>query len=673
MNIEGSYNGYLVALSILIAVLASYSALMIAAKISSSKGTVKFFWVFAGALVMGSGVWSMHFIGMLAFHLHMEVKYDVGLTIVSMGASVISSFIAFYITAPQNINWYKIVSGGIIMGSGIVMMHYIGMEAMVMPAKLTYDKTIWILSVIIALAASFAALFMFLRFRTQSSASWLKAVSAIVMGFAICGMHYTGMKAAKFHSHTEMGAESPSVDLFLLYGVTVTVFLILFVTWTAMFFDRHVLEKMAFQDSITGLPNRNEMNRFFDTYSGHEKMGVLFLDLDQFKAINDTLGHHTGDLLVREVGLRLQEFVQKDLQAYRIGGDEFLIIIQHCDQDRAEKLAVQILESIKKVYRIEGNELYVTGSIGISLGTIQENDRSILLKTADTARYKAKSLGKNQYCVYKEEMGFHEVRKLELEKDLQRALEDQQFFIEYQPKWNVKTNSLWGFEALLRWKHPRMGIVSPNEFIPIAEETGFIIPLTRWTLEEACRQCKVWNTAGIAQSVSVNLSTRLFQTDHLIDWVQDALEKVGLEPCLLELEITESMVIYDIQDIVRQLQCLREMGIKVSMDDFGTGYSSIGLLDRLPIDTLKLDRLFTYDLDSPSKRAIIHAIVLMAEQLHLDVIAEGVEHEEHIAFLTQLGCFVMQGYYYGKPMKQDIIMTWVNQKQSAASSSDSNI
>ncbi|GAA4721955.1 diguanylate cyclase domain-containing protein [Brevibacillus fulvus] len=546
MYIEGGYNYYIVALSILIAILASYSGLNIAAKISQAGGKTRFFWLLAGSVVMGNGVWSMHFVGMMAFHLHVTVNYDVTLTLLSMLASIFSSFVAFYITMPKNVHWPSIVLGGCMMGGGIVLMHYIGMEAMIMSVDLTYDKTFWGLSVVIALVASYAALFLFLRFRNHSSRSWLKSVCAIVMGFAVCGMHYTGMAAARFHQHagSVTGSAESSMNLFLLYGVTVTIFVILLVSWGAMFLDRHVLEKMAYRDAITGLPNRNEMNRFFDTHIGKEQIAVLFLDLDQFKAINDTLGHHIGDLLVREVGGRLRTFISNDQQAFRIGGDEFLIIVKQSDQERAEQLAEQILQSIKKVYYIDGNEMYVTGSIGISIGSIQDSDRSMLLKAADTAMYVAKGLGKNQYCVYNQEMGIQEVRKMELEKDLRRALEVKQFFIVYQPKWNVKTNKLVGFEALLRWKHLRLGIVSPAEFIPIAEETGLIVPMTRWTLEEACRQCKEWQSQGIDQPVSVNLSVSLFKSNILAEMVQSVLEKVELRPDKLELERIDGAVRY---------------------------------------------------------------------------------------------------------------------------------
>lgn len=657
---DGNYNYYIVGLSIAIAILASYSALNITSKISDANGKSKFFWLFGGAMVMGSGIWSMHFVGMLAMHMNMNVRYDVFLTIMSMLVSVVSSFIAFYITMPRNINWFKIAIGGFIMGSGIVAMHYMGMEAMVIHAEISYDPGIWVLSAIIALVASYAALLLFLRFRNHPKSSFLKWGSAVVMGFAVCGMHYTGMKAARFEAHAGMLTQQPqSVDFLLLYGVTVAIFAILLISWGAMFFDRHVLEKLAYQDTITGLPNRNEMNRFFETNSETEQITILFLDLDQFKAINDTLGHNVGDLLVQEVGKRLRQFIGNGQQVFRIGGDEFLIILKQSDPVYAQHLADDILQQIKNVYYIDGNELYVTVSIGISIGSVHSSDRTTLLKNADTAMYKAKGLGKNQQCLYDEEMGLQEVRKMELEKDLQRALELKEFFIVYQPKWNVQSDRLVGFEALLRWKHPRLGVISPLEFIPIAEETGLIIPMTRWTLEEACKQCRIWQERGIVQPVSVNLSVRLFHGDNLLELIQNVLDKANLEPRLLELEIAESMVLHDVNDIIRQLGNIRSLGVKVSMDDFGTGYSSIGLLDRIPIDALKLDRQFTNDLDTPSKRAIVNAIVLMAENLNLDVIAEGVENKEHIDFLTGLGCHVMQGYYYGKPMDINEIKVWM--------------
>ncbi|KAB8139379.1 EAL domain-containing protein [Gracilibacillus oryzae] len=660
---NNNYNIVLVTISILIAIVASYSALSIAAKISNSMGRSKIFWLVAGSIVMGAGVWSMHFIGMLAHHSHGLVEYNVPITILSMIASIVSSFLAFYITMPKAIHWFKIALGGIVMGSGIVAMHYLGMEAMIMDAEMVYDLNLVALSVIIALFTSYAALFLFTKFRNHPSTSLLKWLSAVIMGIAISGMHYTGMNATTFHMAEGHMSHQQHLDLFLVFGVVTTIFVIIIVSWAAMFFDRYVLEKLAYQDNITGLANRNEMTRHFRKMSG-EVIGVLYLDLDQFKAINDTLGHEIGDLLLKEVGGILREFETQQIHAYRIGGDEFLFIIDHSDIQEMERIADEILGEIKQPFQIVNNELYVTGSIGIAVDPVMESDHSRLLRAADTAMYTAKRNGKNRYCIYTEEMGVKEVRRMELEKDLQRALEDEQFFLEYQPKWNVKTDSLYGFEALVRWEHPRLGLVSPGEFIPITEENGFIVPLTKWTLEKACQQCQMWQQQGINQPVSVNLSPRLFQTDTLSRLVEGVLDEFELEPSYLELEITESMMLHDVEDIVKQLTELRQLGVRISMDDFGTGYSSIGLLDTLPINTVKLDRIFTKDIDKPSKQAIIQAILILAESLGLDVIAEGVELKQDIEHLTKLGCFVMQGFYYSKPIKFESIEDWTIQMGS---------
>ncbi|REK71178.1 putative bifunctional diguanylate cyclase/phosphodiesterase [Paenibacillus paeoniae] len=424
---------------------------------------------------------------------------------------------------------------------------------------------------------------------------------------------------------------------------------------------RQELEKLAYRDSITDLPNRHAMTRFFDSYQTEHSAGVLFLDLDHFKAVNDTLGHHIGDLLVREVGIRLSTFIDGPRQhVFRIGGDEFLVVRQSGDEEGAEQLARDILQHMKKPFVIEQNELYVTCSIGVSVGPVGDQDRLMLLKAADTAMYRAKALGKNQYCFFNEQIGKEQFRRLELEKDLRRAFEQKQFFLVYQPKWNVQTNSLSGFESFIRWDHSSLGIVHPQEFIPIAEENGLIMPLTEWTLATACAQCKQWMDKGIHQPVAVNVSLSLFRNDSLLETIKAVLKHTGLPPDRLELEITESVVLHDVNDIMKQLKEIRELGIRIAMDDFGSGYSALGLLDRIPIDSLKLDRLFTSDMDKPVKQTMIQAIVLMAESLNVEVVAEGIEDPQHMSMLRELGCHVMQGYYYSKPMQASAVEEWLN-------------
>ncbi|MFM1653749.1 EAL domain-containing protein [Brevibacillus sp. B_LB10_24] len=661
--LEGYYNKWIVLLSFVIAVVASYSALNLASKISRAQGRSQITWLIAGSCVMGSGVWSMHFVGMLALHLTVKVHYDIGITVLSMLASIVASFIAFYITMPKQVGWKNIGIGGFFMASGIVAMHYTGMSAMQLPAQVVYDSYYWCLSVLIAFAASYSALLLFLRFRHTPSSSWWKWTSAVVMGTAIFGMHYTAMKSSQFWCVPPVPEAPPTDEIFnpaLLAGVTVSTFFILMVSLGAMYFDRHVLEKMAYRDQLTGLPNRYELNRYFDEVVEKSKeAAVLFIDLDQFKTINDTLGHDIGDLLVQEAGRRLQLFLNEKQQVFRLGGDEFLVVANECGRQQAEELASRILETIKKPYHLEGNELYITASVGVSLAPLHGSDRGTLLKRADTAMYTAKGSGKNRYRLFDTDMDQRLIRRMELEKDLRKALEHGEFYLVYQPKWNVAIDQPVGWEALMRWRHPKLGIIAPGEFIPIAEETGAINAMTRWVLEEACRQNKAWKDEGLRQlPVSVNLPVHVFESQNLFNMVRDALNLTGLSPALLELEITETIVLYDVADINRQLQEVKALGVRISLDDFGSGYSSLGTIDQIPIDTLKIDR-HLIDQDSPSKRAIARAIITMASQLELELVAEGVESEDQIQFLRTSGCNIMQGFYYGKPMEPSEIETWL--------------
>ncbi|GIO57427.1 putative signaling protein [Paenibacillus cineris] len=653
-------------LSFIIAVFASYSALNLAAKISRSRGRTQKWWLVAGSCVMGSGVWSMHFVGMLAFHLNVPVNYDIPITLLSMLCSIVASFIAFQMLLSKGVNWGKFALSGFCMGSGIVAMHSTGMAAMRLPAEIIYDRSYWLLSAAIALAASYVALLLFLRFRDHTEVSWWKWVSALIMGLAICGMHFTGMKAADFwcgNPNAIISTDAGEMNLLLLAGVTITTFFILMVSWGAMFFDRHVLEKMAYSDPLTGLPNRHDLNRLLgEGVDTSKETAVLFIDLDRFKTINDTLGHDIGDMLVQEVGRRLSGYLQDDQKVFRLGGDEFLVVAENCGQALAEELASGILEVVTRPFVLQGNELYITASIGISLAPKHGTDRASLLKTSDTAMYNAKNAGKNRYCVFDDDMDKRLLRRLELEKDMRGASERQEFYVVYQPKWDAQTDTPVGLEALMRWPHPKFGVVSPDEFIPIAEETGLIIPMTRWILEEACRQNKVWLDKGMpSMIVSVNVSVRLFESQHLLYMVEHALRTTGLPARYLELEITESTMLYDVPDMIRQLNELREIGVRISMDDFGSGYSSLGSLDQIPIDTIKIDQLFVRESDSPSKRAIVGAIIDMALKLHLELVAEGVETREQIDFLRASGCNVMQGYFYGKPMNIEQMDEWLLQ------------
>ncbi|GKU77938.1 EAL domain-containing protein [Paenibacillus sp. L3-i20] len=665
IRLQGSYDGWIVLLSFLIALFTSYSALSLSYKISNSRGNAKLGWLLMSGVVMGSGIWTMHFVGMIGFNLNYEVNFRAPNTILSILASIIASLLAFYVTLTSKVTNLKLILGSVFMGCGIVAMHYTGMASMESSEiDITYDSLLWASSAVFAIIASYGAIYLLKRFQDNSQAWWTKIFAALFMSIAISGMHYMGMEAAQFwcHSPKALGHSSEkSIDLSILFSLSGVMLAIILVTWTALFWERITLKRLAYSDPLTGLPNRHAMNHYFDEkLRNSSESAVLFIDLDQFKLINDTLGHDTGDLLVQEVGRRINQFVNKTQSMFRLGGDEFLIIINDSSTIPVEKLAEKILEEIRRPYWLGGNELYVTGSIGISYSPQHGTKRTELLKAADTAMYYAKSQGKNQYCSYNEELNQKLARRMEIEKGLRTALMLGELSNYYQPKWNAVTNQPIGFEALLRWKHPQLGSIAPDEFIPIAEETGLIVPITRWVMEQACRDCKAWNLTGTGElGVSVNLSVTIFECQGLQDMVNQALERSGLLPALLELEITESTVMNYAAEATRQLFPLQEAGVRVSMDNFGSGYSFLGSIDKIPFQTLKIDKLYMQDYESPSKRAIVNTIITLANQLNIQLVAEGVETERQLEFLRGAGCSIMQGYYFRKPMPREEVDEWL--------------
>jgi len=668
-HVHGHFNSMIVLLSILIAVAASYSALGFAGKISRVEGKSRKVWLWIGSSVMGIGIWSMHFVGMLALHLGATVQYNIPITIASLLAGIVASFIAFQVTADPSARRRHMTLAGIYMGAGIAAMHYIGMAAIQLPFVLKYDLMYSSLSVVIAVAVSYVALFLFRRLRERTGFSLWKLTCAVLMGLAVCGMHYTGMKATIFTVDPtvvmDLSATSGSSQSVLLVGVVIATFIILAISWGAFYFDRTVLEKMAYNDPLTGLLNRHQLVRYFELLFPAKEGGfLLFIDLDRFKTINDTLGHDAGDLFIKEVAARIRDTASGDQTVFRLGGDEFLVASASGRAEDAALLAEQLITVIKKPYSVLGNEIYMTASIGISLSPEHGTTRTVLLKAADMAMYRAKSLGKNQYQMFDEETNRAYTRKMELERDLRKSLLNRELCIYYQPKWDVERNCLSGMEALMRWQHPRLGLISPSEFIPIAEETGLIVSMTRWMLREVCMQNRSWQRQSMADvCISVNMSIRVFESGMLGEMVSDALNESGMPASKLELEITESIAMYDVQDTIRQLQHLKALGVRVSMDDFGTGYSSLGSLDEMPIDALKIDQLFIRQSVLPSKQAIISTIIAIAEHLNLEVVAEGVETVEQIDFLQSRGCRVMQGFYYAKPMDVRALEAWLADRQ----------
>ncbi len=434
---------------------------------------------------------------------------------------------------------------------------------------------------------------------------------------------------------------------------------------------------LAYYDVLTGLPNR----RLFKEYSiqairmaqrNRSKVAILYLDLDNFKRINDTLGHNVGDKLLQKISenmmavIRTSDVVARiDIVARtdsenrpvtsisRLGGDEFTILLPGLTEIKhAVLVAKRIIKCLGLPVKVAGHELYVTGSIGIAIYPDDGEDLDTLLKNADTAMYHAKDAGRNNFQFYAKHMNELTLARLNMEAELKKALERNEFIVYYQPQVEVTTSTIVGVEALIRWEHPKMGLVSPTEFIPITEETGLIILIGEWVLRTACAQVAAWHKAGFNPlRIGVNLSSYQFKQGDIVKSLKNVLAATGLDPQYLELELTESIIMQDTEETIATLWKLKEMGLNLSIDDFGTGYSSMNYLKRFPLDTLKIDRSFIKDImTDPNDSAITKAIIGLAKGLGLTTIAEGVETEEQLTFLRKQGCDQIQGYFISRPL-----------------------
>ncbi|MDQ1000474.1 diguanylate cyclase (GGDEF)-like protein [Neobacillus niacini] len=413
------------------------------------------------------------------------------------------------------------------------------------------------------------------------------------------------------------------------------------------------IKYLAYYDALTQLPNRNGLHELFnlkieESKRDNKKLATLFLDLDRFKPVNDLFGHTIGDQLLKEVAKRLDGHFESNDSVTRFGGDEFILVLFDTDYSQTVKAVERIIEILGQPFTLEGNEIFITPSIGISMYPQDGTDIESLIKSADIALYRAKEKGKNTYEFFTSDMKTAALKRAQLEKDLHYALQRGELELYYQPQVSLKSGKVIGMEALLRWNHPELGSISPDEFIPLAEESNLIIPIGEWVIREACIQNKKWQeTIMPNMRVSVNLSAIQFHQHLLVKVIEQILQEIDLDPQFLEIEITESIAMYNADYVISKLKDLKQIGVKISIDDFGTGYSSLSYLKEFTIDTLKIDRSFINDLDNSG---IISTIITMAKYLNLNVIAEGVETVDQILFLKQHLCDEVQGYYFSKPL-----------------------
>ncbi len=687
----GSYSPSLLAISLCVAILASYTALDLSGRISTAKGRAVYLWIAGGAIAMGIGVWSMHFIGMLALRLPFALGFDVGITALSLLIAVLSSGFALWLVSQPRLPAWQLAFGALVMGAGIASMHYTGMAAMRMTPGIDYDPTLFGASLLIAVVASGAALW--IAFNLRRSTPYVRLVrggAAVVMGFAIVGMHYTGMAAAQFADESFCGAalsglSGKGLDNLVLV-TTLAVLAIALLTSlldarlearTAVLADsltlaNQELTHLALHDMLTGLPNRTLLaDRIQQAMQAVTEQGgcfaLMFIDLDGFKPVNDAFGHHMGDQLLREVGLRLREDLRGHDTLARIGGDEFVLLVQLNQPDDALGLAERQVVLINRAFQVAEHELKISASVGIAMYPGNGGNPQELLMNADAAMYHAKGMGKNGYSFFDVSMNTNARKQLQLLQDLRNAVEQQQFRLYYQPKFDALSGIPVGAEALLRWEHPQQGLLLPATFIELAEKTGLIIPIGEWVLNEACRQMRVWYAQGYEDwRIAVNLSALQFCHAGLVKSVASALERHQLPANSLTLEITETTAMSDADASMTVLQQLSDMGVDLSIDDFGTGYSSLMYLKRLPANELKIDRGFVRDLEHDSDdAAIVSAIVALGQALGLRIVAEGVETDVQQSFLTRLGCNSLQGFLLGHPLPAEGFMADIQRAEDA--------
>ncbi|MDR6609373.1 EAL domain-containing protein [Pseudomonas synxantha] len=690
----GSYSPTLVIISLCVAILASYTALDLTGRIATAKGRAVHLWTAGGAIAMGIGIWSMHFIGMLAFELPIDLGYDGAITLLSLLIGVLSSGFALWLVSQPQLPAWQLAFGALVMGAGISAMHYTGMAAMRMQPGIDYDPTLFGTSLVIAVGASGAALWIAFRLRQHTPyVRLIRGGAAVIMGIAIVGMHYTAMAAARFADGSFCGA---AVDGLSGKGldnlVLITTLAVLSIALLTSILDARLeartaslalslteanreLTQLALHDTLTGLPNRMLLaDRIDQAMSRVREEGgcfaLMFIDLDGFKPVNDAFGHHMGDLLLREVALRLREDLRSQDTLARIGGDEFVLLVQLNEQIDALNHAARQVGLIAREFRVAEHDLHISASVGIALYPGNGQTAHELLMNADAAMYHAKGAGKNGYSFFDASMNNNARKQLQLLQDLRNAVEHQEFSLHYQPKFDAANGRPVGAEALLRWEHPTQGMLLPDKFIELAEKTGLIIPIGEWVLNEACRQMREWYVQGYTDwRIAVNLSAIQFCHSGLVQSVAKALAAHHLPANSLTLEITETTAMSDADASMRVLQELSDMGVDLSIDDFGTGYSSLMYLKRLPANELKIDRGFVRDLERDSDdAAIVSAIVALGQALGLRIVAEGVETGVQQDFLTQLGCDSLQGYLLGHPLPAEGFMMEIHRGEQLVAS-----
>lgn len=660
--LEGHYSMPVVALSIIIACISSYTALSMNERIRYNSFFHHYVWLTLASLTMGFGIWSMHFIGMSALMLPTSMSYNIGLTVISVLPAMLASFLAFYMTSSGNRSTKTIVISGIVMGVGISAMHYVGMMAMVMKdVKYVYQLKYFILSVIIAITVSFVSLFIFSRLNRYMSNLLLKLLTSIIMGLAVASMHYTGMYAVKYYvaagKYLDYSIMHEMNVGILILAVAAGTFVILLISGLSALLDRYVDYRINYFDPLTRLPNRRQFENIIHTPGNVN--GLAILHIHELEKWNSTYGFDFGDEIIRYIEQLIVKLKPKTVAVYRIEGNRLGFISNSKeDNKKLEEMAFQISAILSSAINIKDRMIIVNTVFALSL-LDKKRDEKLLYDNAIAVLNHHSVRYDHEVIHYNPEVHIQSFQNT-LVADVEQAMRENHFYLVYQPKVEMVSERLAGLEALLRWNHPTYGFLSPAVFIPILESADKMFDVTDWVIDRVCQQIASWEKNGEKIQVSVNIPGPYVTSPRLMSYLRESIDKYGFEPELLELEMTETSAVENIEGAIQAVHAFRNSGFSVALDDFGTGVSSLSYLKRLPVSTLKIDKSFVDGVPGSRKDSeIMKAIIALGNSLHLNIVIEGVETAQQVDYLYHVdGCKVLQGYFYAKPMVLSELEDW---------------
>lgn len=651
----------------IICILGSVLTMRLFSRVRRSQGLQKVNWLFLSGFVGGSTIWTTHFIAMLGYHTEIQTGYDPTLTLFSLFIGILVTSAGFTIASIDQKSWL-VEAGGVIVGLGIALMHYIGIAGYMIAGYAEWDIGHVVASMIAG--AIFGGLATSRIARPISR--FCRQGAALALILAIVLTHFIGMAGMTIVPDAAVLPPAEIISNQVMTGLVGTVmFVILLLGASTYIIDiqstQAAVERykhLSLHDPLTNLANRAAFNEHLESLLHNPKnatadIAILSFDLDRFKEINDVHGHAAGDAVLRAISERISNIMTTGQFVARVGGDEFVVVMDgYFVRTNARNLAQRLLEEVARPIEWNGHTLSVGSSVGISTYPGQANNVDDLLSQADIAMYRAKATATNSICFYDPSMDEAVRQRNALAIEMREGLKRGEFELFYQQQNDTATREVVGFEVLLRWKHPVRGYISPVEFIPIAEKTGFIIELGEWVLRKACVEAATWKNP---LRIAVNVAPQQLSDIRLPQIVHQVLLETGLAASRLEIEITESGIIADHQYALQAIRRLKGLGVKVAMDDYGTGYSSLSTLQSFPFDKIKIDKAFIDGVvTNKQSAAIVRSTLILAASLDIPVLAEGVESEEHIDFLRREGCLQVQGFLFGKPVSRDGIEYLVN-------------